>query len=635
MKQFRSSFVVWALMAGALAGLCACSQKPRGTRLLLIGIDGGDWKQIDPLLAAGQMPHLQALLDRGVRAPLRSMHPIISPVIWTTMATGVGPDKHGVLDFSVPDPTTLEPTVITSRQRVAKAFWNLLTEAKRTVGVVGWWASWPAEEVRGVMVSDRVFNHPFLPGDPAPKDATWPREFEREIQPLLVSYESVDHATARRFIDVDADTYARLGKLDFADPVSHVRQIYATMASVANVAERLLLREKPELLAVYFEGIDTAGHMYLRYAPPDYPGTTAAERASFGGAVTAFYRYQDELLGRLVAAAGPETRVLLVSDHGFLSGLERPIERAHTVDYATAALWHRMEGIFVLSGPGVAAGAMIPAPSVFDVCSTVLWLLDLPVAKDSLGKPILAALSNAPPPREIASYADPAWTAARQEALRQPGEVDPEMMEKLRSLGYIGGGESGASISLRGRLGLAEFFQFTGQRGRAVQELTDLVRLAPDFADGHYQLGLAALEAKEHVRAEASFRRTLDLSPTNVPAMQNLAFVLKQTARAPEALEWMRRAVVVEPLNPGPHVNLAMLLREAGETDAALRALAPVLERDPRNHPALVQRALSLHGSRRFAEATLAWQAVLESMPQDARARQLLEDARSARPLRQ
>jgi len=79
-----------------------------GLRVLFVGIDGADWDVIDPLLRAGQLPQLARLRREGVWARLRSSVPTLSPLLWTTVATGKSPDRHGINDFLVLDTTTGE-----------------------------------------------------------------------------------------------------------------------------------------------------------------------------------------------------------------------------------------------------------------------------------------------------------------------------------------------------------------------------------------------------------------------------------------------------------------------------------------------------------------------------------------------
>ena len=72
-------------------------------KVLLIGWDAADWKIINPLMNAGEMPNLQSLVDRGVIGNLATLQPILSPMLWTSIATGKRAHKHGIHGFSEPN----------------------------------------------------------------------------------------------------------------------------------------------------------------------------------------------------------------------------------------------------------------------------------------------------------------------------------------------------------------------------------------------------------------------------------------------------------------------------------------------------------------------------------------------------
>ena len=77
-----------------------------GRKLLLIGWDGADWGLLTPLLDRGMMPALDALIDRGTMARLSGLAPSLSPLLWTSIATGKRADKHGILSAIEPDLAT-------------------------------------------------------------------------------------------------------------------------------------------------------------------------------------------------------------------------------------------------------------------------------------------------------------------------------------------------------------------------------------------------------------------------------------------------------------------------------------------------------------------------------------------------
>src|SRR5262245_2348333 len=173
--RLRISLILMALAAAATASACRAKSEagqpaagsepappaaapaveaadvprtPRPSRgvppVIWLGLDGLDWELLDRLSAEGKMPNWKRLVDGGASGKLSSFLPILSPILWTTAATGVGPDVHRVLDFQEVDPKSGQKIPISGNSRAVPAVWNLASAAGRSVGVVGWWATHPA-----------------------------------------------------------------------------------------------------------------------------------------------------------------------------------------------------------------------------------------------------------------------------------------------------------------------------------------------------------------------------------------------------------------------------------------------------------------------------------------------------------
>src|ERR1700680_2831805 len=141
-------------------------------RVLLVGWDAADWKVMQPLMAAGKLPNVQRLVGNGAAGQIATLHPPLSPMLWTSIATGKRPFKHGIHGFSEPTADGLGVQPVTNLSRKCKALWNILSQNGLDSTVVGWWPSHPAEPIRGVMVSDHYHRArgplekgwPLLPG---------------------------------------------------------------------------------------------------------------------------------------------------------------------------------------------------------------------------------------------------------------------------------------------------------------------------------------------------------------------------------------------------------------------------------------------------------------------------------------
>ena len=112
------------LLTVALA--LACGREPTQRRAVVIGIDSADWRVIEPLIEAGRMPNLASLRERGTSGPIQTLADFpLSPVVWTSVATGKTPGKHGITWFLVDQPDGSRVPV-RSHNRQVKALWNIL-----------------------------------------------------------------------------------------------------------------------------------------------------------------------------------------------------------------------------------------------------------------------------------------------------------------------------------------------------------------------------------------------------------------------------------------------------------------------------------------------------------------------------
>jgi len=132
-----------------------CSSSQEGSApapVVLIGVDGLEWSVVLPLVRSGEMPAVRALMERGRFGKLATLEPTHSPAIWTTVATGKLPHKHGIHHFVAPRPGGGQ-RLLTSADRRTKALWNLFSDAGLRVHTAGWWLTFPVEAVRGSMVA--------------------------------------------------------------------------------------------------------------------------------------------------------------------------------------------------------------------------------------------------------------------------------------------------------------------------------------------------------------------------------------------------------------------------------------------------------------------------------------------------
>lgn len=407
-------------------------------KLLFIGWDAADWLILDHLLDGGRMPNLGSLIARGVRANLTTLEPKLSPLLWTSIATGKTADKHGILNFVEPKPDGSGLRVSASTSRRSKAIWNILSQNDLSTNVVAWYASHPAEPIRGQVVSN-------LLQEGEPKDAltTWTLPTHTVHPPSLT--ETIAAARQRRSAfprGVLTELVKRLTDVGPNDTrVETLTKLMSAATSVEASARALLSSgAKWDCTMVFFDAIDTVGHHFMQFRAPRMLHVREREAKIFGGVMDAVYEWHDAALGRLLATAGADTTVILASDHGFHSDhlrpnlSELPPERRMELESS----WHRPLGMLVMSGPGVRVGAELASPNILDIAPTILALLGIPCGEDMDGRVLAEALSSPSMQERV-----PSWDGVDGDAGLHPSELrqDPfeaaDAIKQLVDLGYM------------------------------------------------------------------------------------------------------------------------------------------------------------------------------------------------------
>lgn len=558
------------------------SAEPTATRLLIIGLDGADWSIIDPLIAEGRLPHLKRLIDGGVRAKLLSISPLLSPVIWTTVATGVEPSRHGVLDFLVDAPDGGARQPVTSAQRKVPAIWELLSRSGVEVGVVAWWASWPADPVRGYLVSDRLAYQLFgFRSDPAESQGkTWPPDVYEELRPLIVPPDGVPWDAVVPYLEGDRTTPEDFtpGERDLLD---EFRTLLASGQTYLGIAEAMRRRFEPQFEAVYFEGTDTIGHLFMPYRPPQLLGVDPGGQVSFSKMVDRYYETVDGHVGRLLEGRGDDWTVMVLSDHGFASDATRPHSTDSRIGHGGAADWHRRFGVLVLSGAHTRAGTRIEEASIYDIAPTVMALFGQPVPRSWPGKVLAQALTPEFIERHPLRYRndDP----ERADSLAEGQPVDPaaaELLQKLQSLGYVSAD--------------------AGEDANA----------DADSLTARNNAGVALMAEGRYADAEREFRAGLEVEPRAAMLRFNLGLALHLQRRFPEAIVLFEQALTAQATLRLAGNMLVQHRLAAGDLDGAEELVRRILEQEPdaaELHNALgqiLERREDLEGSR--AEYLLA-----------------------------
>jgi Flp pilus assembly protein TadD len=557
----------------------------RANPVIFIGLDGADWELLDEYMARGSMPNLAALVRDGSSGPLFTEHPPLSPLLWTSMMTGVSPLDHEILDFTRFNPWSGDKEPITSDERNVPALWNMATESGKRVGVFGLWATYPAEPVRGVVVSDRLFTVLYSESV-APPGIVFPQGREAWAHKALQDSEAeINLPRMKQYLPwlTEMEYQALVHEPNpYEKPGSALRRILVETEVYARLSTSWLGEGIPDLTIVYFQGTDSIGHIFAPYAPPRQPSIPQEEFDRYSQVPERYFRDIDVLLGRYRKLADASHATLMIaSDHGFHWKSDRPATLS-SFAVASAAKWHRNVGIYLVYGPGITAGHRDPPaaperlnlptpqkPGIRQVCATLLALAGLP-QDERIAQPPLIKAPN--PGQGSIDYRRwfhrmPAPPAATSTAGAE------EAIAKLRALGYIGPGEPADSHPASEAAGATRTAAYYNNKGLILKH------------DGRIADAIAA------------FTKALSIDPNLASAAWNLSDLLFDKQQELDRADDLLITALKNSLPEATKyiIERAIRYQRGGHAERSLHLLDGAVEAKPNDATLLM-----FHGSLRF-----------------------------------
>lgn len=439
LASILAALAVVAVVAGAIVR--SRRHSPRVERVILLGFDGASPNLLEPLVAQGKLPAIRRLMEIGAYGHLRSFRPAKSGVLWTSVATGKGMLKHGILDWTYVNEEGLTVPYQDEGRR-AKAYWEILGERGVKTGTLNWWVSYPPRPVpNGYVVSD-AFRRRQRPDtvDP-PKLFDW-------LNALRLKRPDVAAEMARQRIPDWQEEAASV-------PLGPAQRIllsygayFAQDLTVDRVSDYLWEQHPVEVFSTYFRLVDVTSHFAGHFVDGKLYAEVAARQAS--GRATAddltrldlemarvtapVYQLMDRTIAKYLERMGERTALIVCSDHGFR------FFQGHYDHYAAGM--EAPDGVLFLAGPGVRKASHVVGASLFDIAPTILHWMGQPVAKDMDGEVLPAALeggSTRPLPK-IATYET---GEHRGGAAPADPTLSEDVLEDLRTLGYIQGPAEG------------------------------------------------------------------------------------------------------------------------------------------------------------------------------------------------
>ncbi len=615
-------------------------------RVLLIGWDGADWKMIEPLLEKDQMPNLERLICRGVMGNIASLTPMLSPILWTSIAAGKHADKHQILGFAEPEGATGKIRPVTSTSRKCRAIWNILSECGLKCGVINWFASHPAESINGFVVTDR-FAHAVGPPDkewPVPANAVHPAELVDKLRDCRVHPAATTPMQVLPFIP-------KLRQLNHTQDsnLHQLRMLLASCATTHSVATWLMHTQQWDFMAVYYDTIDRFAHAFMEYHPPKMDHVSHDDYERYKDVMTGCYRFHDMMLGRIMQLAGEDTTIILLSDHGFHCDRLRPAGSSKIKDGRPVA-WHRLHGILTIGGPNIKKDQRVYGASLLDIAPTILGMLRCPIPRDMDGHALTQIFDGDPVQfDEVDTYETPEDVDSAVDVAEDPWVVQ-EMLSRLADLGYIEGDSTEGVVLDRAR-NLGQVYASTGRPQKAIEQYDKVLAKKPDdkgckiaiascwlqmgrldeceqsvneilgdevdapqanlyrgmiaFRRGdnrtalaylqraeradsrlpglHCQIGNVYLRRRRWADAQRAFAKALAIDGDSPEAHDGLGVAYRWQKRPEEAVYEHMQSIGLLHHRPQTHIHLGLALAEVGRIDWAIRAFKVALEQNPNN----------------------------------------------------
>ena len=153
-------------------------------RVALVGIDGGTFKILKPLMQSHSIPTITRMINKGYSATLKSTIPPATVPGWYSLATGLNPGKLGVCNFMV-NTSNHKRRLVSSKDIQGRALWDYISKRGLKVAVVNF-PAYPPYPVNGYFVTGML--------TPPGKGYTYPSDFKETIERQITNYYTdIDH----------------------------------------------------------------------------------------------------------------------------------------------------------------------------------------------------------------------------------------------------------------------------------------------------------------------------------------------------------------------------------------------------------------------------------------------------------
>ena len=274
------------------------------SQTLLIGLDGATFDVLDPLMDRGVMPFLKSFAEGGARADLRTVVPPLTPPAWTSLLTGRTPGHHGVFDFFQLEAAGSKRIRLTTAKDVCcRTVADVANQNGLSASVLNFPVHFPPPPIEGTVIAGWMPWRQLRLGCHPP-----------ELYDQLKALPAFNPRELAMDMALEARATEGAGEEEYGEWV----EMHARRDEHWSAILRHLMAERPAALtAILFDGPDKVQHLCWRFLDPALAANLSAEEEAIQDACLSYYRRLDRVLADIVSAAGPQTTVVIASDHGF------------------------------------------------------------------------------------------------------------------------------------------------------------------------------------------------------------------------------------------------------------------------------------------------------------------------------
>ncbi|RJQ53805.1 MAG: hypothetical protein C4526_06220 [Nitrospiraceae bacterium] len=274
-------------------------------RILVVGLDGGEWNVIGPLIERGLMPNLQKLVSQGSSGDLISSVPPITPTAWTSFLTGVNPGKHGIFSYQkkLQSENSYFASPLNCMDIRKECLWHILGDHGEKVCFINVPMSFPPQEVNGYMITGMMtpVNAPRF---------TYPDSLKDELLKNGIDYQ-IDINIAKEVNLLEDPSFIENYLLK-DECTAFFKELYKITEQRYKAASYLMTNKPWDFFMTVFIGMDRVQHYLWEYLESGLNKENIISRKIFE-----YFSYLDKLVGDIVALAGEDSTTIIMSDHGF------------------------------------------------------------------------------------------------------------------------------------------------------------------------------------------------------------------------------------------------------------------------------------------------------------------------------